>query len=84
MVSLPSGFSAEVALLPEISLPDLKKQVLIKQIIKVKEDLFFHTENIDALKKRLVDFLEQHYEITIPQYKEITGASRKYVIPLIE
>jgi selenocysteine-specific elongation factor len=53
-------------------------------IIKVKEDLFFHSEAVSALKKKLVTFLENKAEITTPQFKEMTGVSRKYVIPLAE
>ena len=54
------------------------------QIVKTKEDLYFHAKAVDDLKTRLVDFLKSHGEITTPQFKEMTGASRKYVIPLIE
>ncbi|MFH1103208.1 MAG: selenocysteine-specific translation elongation factor [Pseudomonadota bacterium] len=54
------------------------------ELIKVKEDLFFHTSAINDLKKRLVDFLEQNREMTTPQFKELAGVSRKYLIPLIE
>jgi len=54
------------------------------QIIKTKEDLYFHVKAVEKLKSRLVDFLKTHGEITTPQFKEMTGASRKYVIPLIE
>ncbi len=53
-------------------------------LIKVKEDLYFHRDAIEDLKERLVDFLKDHGEITTPQFKEMTGASRKYTIPLIE
>ena len=53
-------------------------------IIKVKEDLFFHSEAINALKNKLVKFLEDQAEITTPQFKEMTGVSRKFVIPLAE
>ncbi len=53
-------------------------------IIKVKEDLFFHSEAINALKKKLIKFLQDQAEITTPQFKEMTGVSRKYVIPLAE
>ncbi|MFH2219224.1 MAG: selenocysteine-specific translation elongation factor [Pseudomonadota bacterium] len=53
-------------------------------IVKAKEDLYFHTEAIDGLKKRLVSFLENHEEITTPQFKDMVGVSRKYLIPLIE
>jgi selenocysteine-specific elongation factor len=54
------------------------------QIVKTKDDLYFHIDAITGLKNRLVDFLKANEEITTPQFKEMTGASRKYVIPLIE
>jgi selenocysteine-specific elongation factor len=53
-------------------------------IVKTKDDLYFHATAVDGLKNRLVEFLKSHGEITTPQFKEMTGASRKYVIPLIE
>ena len=53
-------------------------------IIKTKDDLYFDTKAINQLKAKLVQFLEANEEITTPQFKEMTGASRKYVIPLIE
>jgi len=53
-------------------------------IVRVKEDLFFHAEVINELKKRLVTFLRSNPEITTPQFKEMTQASRKYTIPLLE
>jgi selenocysteine-specific elongation factor len=54
------------------------------QIVKTKDDLYFHIDAINGLKNRLVDFLKSNEEITTPQFKEMTGASRKFVIPLIE
>jgi selenocysteine-specific elongation factor len=53
-------------------------------IVKVKEELYFHAAVVKDLKKRLVKFLETQGEITTPQFKEMTGVSRKYVIPLAE
>ena len=69
--------------------PKRTKEVLMLmveegQIVKTKDDLYFHASAVDELKNRLVDFLKSHGEITTPQFKEMTGASRKYVIPLIE
>ncbi len=60
--------------------------LLVKEgaMIKAKEDLFFHVEPYEDLRKRLVDFLVANEEITTPQFKEMTGASRKYIIPLLE
>ncbi len=53
-------------------------------IVKVKEDLYFHRRVIENLKNRLVSYLKANSEITTPQFKEMTGVSRKYTIPLIE
>lgn len=53
-------------------------------IIKVKEDLYFDADAVLDLKQRLVEFLKANGEITTPQFKEMTKASRKYVIPLLE
>jgi len=60
--------------------------LLVKEgrLVKVKEDLFFDTDAVTRLKQRLVEFLTVHGEISTPQFKEMTAASRKYVIPLIE
>jgi selenocysteine-specific elongation factor len=53
-------------------------------LIKAKEDLYFHSEPMDGLKEKLITFLETHGDITTPQFKDMTQASRKYVIPLLE
>jgi selenocysteine-specific elongation factor len=55
------------------------------QIIRTKDDLYFHAEAIADLKQRLVKFLEQHGEMNPSQFKDMTGgASRKFLIPLLE
>jgi selenocysteine-specific elongation factor len=54
------------------------------QIVKTKDDLYFDAGAVDNLKTRLVEFLKSNGEITTPQFKEMTGVSRKFVIPLIE
>ncbi len=53
-------------------------------LVKVKEDLYFHRPAIEDLRVRLVAFLKENGAITTPQFKDMTGASRKYVIPLAE
>jgi len=60
--------------------------VMVKDgvLIKVKEDLYFHKKAIEDLERELVAFLKENGEISTPQFKDMTGASRKYTIPLIE
>ena len=55
-----------------------------RRLIKVKEDLLFHQDTIEILKGKLVDYLKQHNEISVPQFKDLTQTSRKFAIPLIE
>ncbi len=53
-------------------------------LIKIKEDLYYHRDPLEDLKKKLLDYLSKHEDISTPQFKDMTGASRKFVIPLIE
>jgi selenocysteine-specific elongation factor len=53
-------------------------------LVKVKIGIYFHRTHFEKLKEELVTFLRRDKEITTPQFKELTGASRKYAIPLIE
>ncbi len=61
-------------------------EVMVKEgvLIKVKEDLYFYRDVIDRLETDLVAFLKEKGEITTPEFKDMTGTSRKYTIPLIE
>jgi selenocysteine-specific elongation factor len=61
-------------------------EVMLKEgaLVKIKEDLLFHRNAIEHLQESLIEFLKKHGEISTPQFKEITGVSRKYTIPLIE
>ncbi|MFT5430648.1 MAG: selenocysteine-specific elongation factor [Myxococcota bacterium] len=51
---------------------------------RVSETLVFATEHIDSLMAMVTDFLNTQEEMTTPQLKELTGASRKYTVPLGE
>jgi selenocysteine-specific elongation factor len=61
-------------------------RVLVNQgsLVKVKEDLYFHSKAIAQLKADLVAFLKENGEITTPQFKNLTQTSRKFTIPLSE
>jgi selenocysteine-specific elongation factor len=53
-------------------------------LVKIKSGMYFHRIHFENLKGELINFLKSHKEITTSQFKDLTGASRKYVIPLIE
>lgn len=53
-------------------------------LVKAKPDLYFHSQAIQRLRERITAFLTAHGEMTTPQFKDMTGVSRKYLIPLLE
>jgi selenocysteine-specific elongation factor len=59
-------------------------QILIKEkrLIKVGADLVFHTAALENLRKLLAARKGQRF--TVPSFKDWTGISRKYAIPLLE
>ncbi|RPJ10015.1 MAG: hypothetical protein EHM36_03700 [Deltaproteobacteria bacterium] len=53
-------------------------------LVKVKGGMYFHRTHIEHLKEKLIAYLKKNREINTTQFKEITGVSRKFSIPLIE
>lgn len=53
-------------------------------LVKVKEDMYFHAPALDALRARVVAFLEDKGEMGAADFKTVSGLSRKYLIPLLE
>ena len=54
------------------------------KIIKVKEDLYFHADAVNNLKEKTIAFLTANEDMSAPQFKDIAGVSRKFLIPLLE
>jgi len=62
-------------------------ELLVREgdLVRVKEDLLFHREVVEALQARLVSYLREKGEIGITEFKDLAGGiSRKYLIPIIE
>ncbi len=59
-------------------------QLLIRQgrLVKVSEELVFHSAAIEGLRERLAGHKGERFRV--PVFKEWTGISRKYAIPLLE
>jgi len=53
-------------------------------LVRIKNEIYFHHVSFENLREQLISYLRSHQEITTSQFKEMTKASRKYVIPLIE
>jgi len=53
-------------------------------IVRVAEHMYFDAQNLERFRSRLLDYLQQHGEIDPKAYKELTGTSRKFTIPIAE
>jgi selenocysteine-specific elongation factor len=53
-------------------------------LVKVSEELYFNAAAISKLTGDVVAYLEKNGEITTQGFKDLTGLSRKFMIPLFE
>jgi selenocysteine-specific elongation factor len=62
-------------------------QILLreKNLIRVSAELIFHRQALAQLKERLAAYKKTKGDrISVPAFKELTGITRKYAIPLLE
>jgi len=53
-------------------------------LIKVSEDLVFHSEALQNLRRQLGAEKSKSPKMDVARFKDLTGVSRKYAIPLLE
>ena len=58
----------------------VREQVLVK----ISEDLYFQARALTSLQEQLVAFIRKEGEIDAPRFKNLTGLTRKFSIPLLE
>lgn len=61
-------------------------EILIKEgvLAKVSEGLYFHRDNLNRLWEDYRQLLLREGKVTPLQFKEMTGLTRKFIIPLME
>jgi len=56
-----------------------------KNLVRVSPELIFHRQVLAQLKERLAGYKKSKGDrISVPVFKELTGITRKYAIPLLE
>jgi selenocysteine-specific elongation factor len=55
-----------------------------KTLIKVSDELVFHRSALEELRKDIASIKQQSPKIDVARFKDLTGVSRKYAIPLLE
>jgi selenocysteine-specific elongation factor len=69
----------------KLSAKDVLK-IMLKDgvLIKVTEELYFHRDALNRLRENYRELLLKEGKSTPTSFKELTGLSRKFIIPLIE
>jgi selenocysteine-specific elongation factor len=55
-----------------------------KILEKISEDLALHSGKLDPLREKIKDFINSQGKMSMQDFKELSGLSRKYTIPLME
>jgi selenocysteine-specific elongation factor len=55
-----------------------------KVLIKVSDEMVFHRSALEQLRVQMVAYKKKSAKIDVAKFKELTGVSRKYAIPLLE
>ncbi|WFS61387.1 selenocysteine-specific translation elongation factor [Pseudodesulfovibrio thermohalotolerans] len=54
------------------------------ELVRVKDDMYYHAQALNGIRDGIVGFFVDHEEMSAPDFKDITGLSRKYLIPVLE
>ncbi len=53
-------------------------------LVRVKDDMYYHASALADIKAKILGFFESNKEMSAPDLKDLTGLSRKYLIPVLE
>jgi selenocysteine-specific elongation factor len=80
----PKELAGAMGLTDAVVKPALDRLLAAKLVTKLKPDLVMHARVVADIRTRLLAFLAERGTIDAQQWKDLTGASRKYTIPLAE
>ncbi len=55
-----------------------------KALIKISDEFVFHRSALEVLRRQMAAYKIKSATIDVAQFKDLTGVSRKYAIPLLE
>jgi len=86
-LAVPSVKEALAQLKIETARAEKLLQILLREkvLVRVSADLIFHRDALDTLSGLLAQYKKSKGDrIGVPAFKELTGITRKYAIPLLE
>jgi selenocysteine-specific elongation factor len=78
------------AVLAELKVDKARAQKIVtlllrdKVLIKISDELVFHRSALEELRRQIAAYKAKSSKIDVAAFKDMTGVSRKYAIPLLE
>ena len=54
------------------------------QLVRLQDDLMMSAAHLEEARRRTVAFLQAHGKITVAEFRDLLGTTRKYALPLLE
>jgi selenocysteine-specific elongation factor len=54
------------------------------ELVRISSDLFYASGSLNSLRDKLLELMKEKGEIVPTDYRDVTGLSRKFLIPLLE
>jgi len=53
-------------------------------LVKIIEGLYYHHDTMEEAKRIVAEYIRSNGSMTVSQFRDITGSSRKYALPIME
>lgn len=63
---------------------ELLDSLVGNSVVRVDEDIVFHIDVFEEAKSKVIRHLEKNGKITVAEFRDMTGSSRKYAMPILE
>jgi selenocysteine-specific elongation factor len=58
--------------------------LFLGRLVRVSQELLYTARQMEALRSKLAGYFEKKPSMTVGDFRDLTGASRKYAVPLLE
>jgi selenocysteine-specific elongation factor len=58
--------------------------LFLGRLVRVSQDLTYSARQLETLREKLAGYFEKKPSLTVGDFRALTGASRKYAVPLLE
>ncbi len=58
--------------------------LFLDRLVRVNQELTYTAKQMNDLRTKLVAYFEKKPALTVADFRELTGASRKFAVPLLE